>query len=220
MTIHRLTLTARAVAVTALLLPAAAACGAQETVDDAASPTLAATQTADVPEESPRSSPPAASQGPAAFDPEAIPVSEAPLGDFPYLEIPEGFENPNTEIPVVSSDSVPFWTGEDLEWVEGKIYQSPIYEEEGGTFSRPELLAAVESAVSGLGGVQITDSQIPGAVIDTIPRDISVDYVDGYGDVYNDPVQTYVIRRADRLIWVHLCASSAGGSWMIAESMA
>lgn len=219
--IHRLTRIARAVAVTALLLPAAVACGAGDTADDTAVPPASTVpRAADAPGETAENpSPPAESESAAAFDPEALPVSDVPLGDFPYLSIPEGFENTNTEIPIAPFGRVPFWTGDHLEWVEGKVYQSPIYEEAGGTFFRQHLLAEVDAAVTGLGGVLVTDSEIPSAVTDTIPGDIRVEYVDGFGDIYNDPVQTYVIRRADRLIWIHLCANSAGGSWMIAESM-
>ncbi|MEU9707853.1 hypothetical protein AB0E21_04440 [Streptomyces sp. NPDC047967] len=221
MTTHRFALTARAVAAAALLLPAAVACGGQDTADDApASAAPAVSQSADVPRESPGTSPTGASPSPAAFDPEAIPVSEVPWGEFPHLALPEGFENPEAEIPVVPSDSVPFWTGDRLEWVVGKVHQSPIYARDGRTFSRSELVAAVESAVTELGGLRVTDSRIPGAVIDTIPHDVSVDYVDGLGDIHNNPVQTYVVRGTDRLLWVHVCANSAGGSWMIAESMA
>ncbi|WP_306369009.1 hypothetical protein [Nocardiopsis sp. CC223A] len=226
MTLHRLTLTVRAAAVAALLLPAAVACGTGDAADDTAASAPAASSPPGVardtgtPEEIAESSPPAAPEGMSAFDPEAIPVSDVPLGEFPYLEIPEGFENTNTEIPISVSDSVPFWTGDDLEWVEGKVYQSPIFGEGSGEFSRPNLLVAVESAVDELGGVLVADSPIPGTLVETIPDDLRVDYVDGFGDIYNDPVQTYVIRRADSMIWIHLCSNSAGAGWMIAESAA
>lgn len=225
--IHRLALTARAVAVVALLLPAAAACGTGDPADDVAASSAPAASSppsvardAESPEADTGSPSPAAAESPAAFDPEALPVSDAPLGEFPYLAIPEGFENTNTEIPVSVSDSVPFWTGDHLEWVEGRVYQSPIFGEGSGEFSRPNLLAAVGAAVDELGGVLIADSQIPSALVETIPDDLAVDYVDGFGDIYNDPVQTYVIRRADGMIWIHLCSNSAGAGWMIAESAA
>ncbi|WP_327373102.1 hypothetical protein OG393_03695 [Streptomyces sp. NBC_01216] len=219
MTIERFTRTARTVAVITLLLPLGAACGGGDTADHAsASPTSTAARSSALSEEDPGSPSPDASAGTSAFDPAAVPLSEAPLGDFPYLTIPEGFENPNAPIPVVPHGRVPFWTGDRLEWVEGRVHQSPVYARNGREFSGPELTAAVGSAVTALGGVRVTDSPMPGEIRDSIPREVRVDYAEGFGDMYNNPVSTYVIRRADRLIWIHLCADSAGASWLIAES--
>ncbi|MFE0700753.1 hypothetical protein [Streptomyces sp. NPDC058872] len=225
MTVHRLTRATRALAVTALLLPAAVACGGTDGADASAapSPTTASAAPADgrdtnPPEESPGSSAPTATEGATPFDPESVPVSDAPLGDFPYFSIPEGFENSETPSPVVPRGRVPFWTGDGLEWVEGKIYRSSIQAQGGKEFSAPELRAAVASAVTGSGGVRLTDSRIPADVTESIPRDVRVEYVDGFGDIYNNPVSTYVIRRSDRLIWIHLCSDSAGAGWLVAET--
>ncbi|MFE0643501.1 hypothetical protein ACFW2Y_18095 [Streptomyces sp. NPDC058877] len=225
MTFHRLTRATRALAVTALLVPAAVACGGTDGADAPAAPSATTAPAApadgrgtDPPQESTTPSAPTATESSTPFDPESVPVSDAPLGDFPYFSVPEGFENSETPSPIVPSGRVPFWTGDGLEWVEGKVYRSSIQAAGGKEFSAPELLAAVESAVTGSGGVRLTDSRIPADVTDSIPRDVRVEYVDGFGDIYNNPVRTYVIRRPDRLIWIHLCSDSAGAGWLMAET--
>ncbi|WP_395293550.1 hypothetical protein ACF9IK_08030 [Kitasatospora hibisci] len=145
-------------------------------------------------------------------------MSEAPLGDFPYLRIPAGFRDPNPAIPVAPAGRVPFWTGDRLQWVEGKVYQATVHADSGREFSAAELAGAVEKAVAELGGVPVTHSPIPGDVASSIDEDTSVKFVAGLGDIYNSPAHTYVVRRVDRLIWIHLCADSASAGWMIAES--
>jgi outer membrane protein OmpA-like peptidoglycan-associated protein len=42
--------------------------------------------------------------------------------------------------------------------------------------------------------------------------------VGGIGDIYNEPADTYVIHRADRNIWIHVCSGGAGGGLLIAET--
>ncbi|NNH73108.1 hypothetical protein HLB23_25145 [Nocardia uniformis] len=151
------------------------------------------------------------------FDPESVPLSEVALGTFPYFAIPAGFENPNKEEPIADRDRVPMWTGDRIEWVIGKVYQSIIHAEEDRAFSKFALLEAIEKAVTDVGGVQVTESKFPSAVADTIDRDIRVAYSSGLGNIYGGTVTTYLVRQSDRRIWVHLSADSAGGSWMIAE---
>ena len=40
----------------------------------------------------------------------------------------------------------------------------------------------------------------------------------GIGDIYNGPSQTWVIRQADRTVWVHLYVGSAQGSMAVVEA--
>src|SRR3546814_4361393 len=43
-------------------------------------------------------------------------------------------------------------------------------------------------------------------------------HIDGLGDIYNEAATVYVIRRADRNIWVHFVTNSAMGNWIIMET--
>src|SRR3546814_14327503 len=55
-----------------------------------------------------------------AFDIEAVPVSDAALGEFPYFSLPAGYEPMNRPVQMDYA-RFPFWTGEGFEWVEGQI---------------------------------------------------------------------------------------------------
>jgi hypothetical protein len=157
-------------------------------------------------------------QAPAVFDPASVPVSDAPPGEFPYLAIPEGYENPNRAKPILADAHAPFWTGDQLLWVEGTVYQSLIHSVRGREFSRMELQGFIEDTVTELGGVRVTDSQIPTDVVYAIDEEITSEYNAGLGDVYNDRVKTYVIRTAASTIWIHFSSSSASAGWIIAET--
>lgn len=154
------------------------------------------------------------------FDIESVPVSDASLGDFPYFSLPAGYENPNNPEPIADMDRVPFWTGDRLEWVEGRAFQSLIYPVKDKAFSPFEVKRNIEQLITSVGGVKVTDSRIPQSVLDTLEDSYTVRYSAGHADIYNNPVQTYLVRRADREIWIHLCVDSASGGWIIAETQA
>src|SRR3546814_20527150 len=54
-----------------------------------------------------------------AFDIEAIKVSDAALGEFPYFSLPAGYEPMNRPVQMDYA-RFPFWTGQAFEWVEGR----------------------------------------------------------------------------------------------------
>ena len=45
-----------------------------------------------------------------------------------------------------------------------------------------------------------------------------MNYVAGFGDIYNQAVVTYVVKTSEQVLWIHLCATSASASWMIVEA--
>ncbi len=152
-----------------------------------------------------------------AFDATSLPVSDAPLGEFPYLGLPDGYQarNPTTG----KFERVPFWTGDRLQWIEGRVYGSGIAPAQGHEYSQLELARNVQALVEQLGGRHVGSGRIAQqAIAEILKSPIAVDHVDGLGDIYNEAVDTYVIRRADRDIWIQLTRSGHAGGWLIAES--
>ncbi|MGH8075667.1 MAG: OmpA family protein [Lysobacter sp.] len=153
---------------------------------------------------------------PTGFDIESAPVSQATLGDFPYFTLPAGYENPNNPIPVRDFDRVAVWTGDRLEWVEGRIFESFVHAADGKGWSRLEVIRNLDHQVKQAGGVKVTDSEPPQEIIDT--WDEEQPYSEGRGDIYNGKVNTWLVRRSDRNIWLHFTGDTASGSWMVIES--
>ncbi|SJZ96540.1 OmpA family protein [Novilysobacter spongiicola] len=163
----------------------------------------------------------AAAAGPAApegFEVGAVPVSEVALGDFPYFTLPAGYGNPNKPIPVREFDRVAVWTGDRLEWVEGRIFESFVHAEPGKGWSLLEVIRNLDHQVSEAGGVKVTESKPPNEVVEAWGEEQA--YSPGRGDIYNEKVLTWLVRRADRNIWLHFVGNTASGSWMVVESEA
>lgn len=154
------------------------------------------------------------------FDAASLEVSNVPLGAFPYIALPDGYVIA-TAPDVSDFDQVPFWTGDRLAVVEGKVWSAHIDAAQGKAFSDLELQRNLESVVSSLGGSKIFDGRIPedaGQKIKEWPRDFALKYNSGLGDIWNNAAQVFVIHRADRDIWIHLCSYAFGGGLLIAET--
>ncbi|WP_340649766.1 OmpA family protein [Pseudoxanthomonas winnipegensis] len=197
---------------------ALAACKPQPqppSAQDAAAP--AASALADSAPAAAKDTAPAAAKG---FDPASLPVSSVALGDFPYLKLPDGYV-PTNKAELAEFDQVPLWTGDRLEPVEGRIWWTNVSAAQGKTFSQLELTRNIEAAVAAMGGRKIFDGQIPAEARDQLKSwrgDPTTRFVDGLGDFYNNPVQVFVVHRADRDIWIHLCSYQFGAGLLIAET--
>lgn len=154
--------------------------------------------------------------GPTGFELGSVPVSDRVLGAFPFIALPDGYEAINEQ--TLNLARVPFWTGDRLEEVEGKAYLATLQAREDHAYSDLELERNIQHVIEQAGGVRITDSAIAPDILQAVPRDVRKNLVDGWGDVYNNPVQTYVIRTAERTVWLHLCADSAGAGLIIVEA--
>ena len=160
---------------------------------------------------------PAADASAPTFDIEAIEVSDAALGEFPYFSLPAGYEPMNKPVQMDYA-RFPFWTGHAFEWVEGRSYETAIGAVDGKTWSEFELRKNLESLLESVGAVKVTSSKIPREWRDKLEDDTTQGHIEGLGDIYNEAATVYVIRRADRNIWVHFVTNSAMGNWLIMES--
>ncbi|ROM85087.1 flagellar motor protein MotB [Pseudomonas brassicacearum] len=155
-----------------------------------------------------------------AFDVAALPLSKAPLGAFPYIALPSGYVTGSTP-DIADFDQVPFWSGQRLEPVEGRVWSAHISAAQDKAFSDLELARNIESVVSSLDGKKIFDGPLPeaaGQAIKEWPRDFALKYNSGLGDVWNNPVQVFVVHRADRDIWIQLCSYAYGAGLLIVET--
>jgi hypothetical protein len=190
----------------------------------AADPTEAAEATANAPVTTQAPAAPAPATEPAAaatpkFDIASVPMSDKPLGAFPYFSLPQGYE-PQNKPKSMDFTRYPFWTGDRMEWAEGKSYESGIVASDGKTYSQYELRKNLEALVTAAGGVKVTESRIPKDLLNGLDDEVKLGHNEGLGDPWNQPVQVYLIRRADRNIWVQYCATTSSAAWLILETAA
>jgi len=202
----------------ALVLSACGGTSAPEHVETQA-PAAAATP----PVEETDSASVAAAAEDAAFTLDSVPVSEVALGEFPYLRLPDGYVY--TDRADSDYDRVAFWTGDRLEWVEGRVFGARVLGDgdQGKTFVLLEYQRNMQAAIQQAGGQRIVEGQWPRELRDELAKadpDLGVRYNGGLGDIWNRPVETFVIRRADRAIWIQVTGYQHGGSLLVAETAA
>src|SRR3546814_4191163 len=121
--------------------------------------------------------------------------------------------------PVQMDDArFPFGTGQAFEWVEGRSCEAAIAAADGKTWSEFELRKNLEALLESVGAVKVTSSKIPAEWIDKLEDDTTPGHIEGIGDISNEAATVYVIRRADRNIWVHFVTNRAMSHWNILET--
>lgn len=153
------------------------------------------------------------------FEIDSVPISDAALGAFPYFALPTELE-PGEE-QTFEFDHFPFWVGDRMVWVEGRIYSTGFTGADDQEFSPLAVRRNIESMIEAAGGRKVAEGRIPAAMTEEYEKDdVAIRYVNGKSDVYNEPASTYLVRRADRDIWVHLSTNNIFGGWVIAETQA
>lgn len=151
----------------------------------------------------------------SGFDINSVPVSSIALGDFPYLNLPSGY----TSTRDFNKDFArfPFWVNSEARWIEGKFHGSTFYPERGREFSQHEVQRNFDALITQMGGRKLSEGTVPKQQIDAWGDEITQGFINGLGNVWGDPVQIYLIRRADGNIWVHLVLGSASGAYTIGQ---
>lgn len=166
----------------------------------------------------------AAAPAAAAFDIGAIPVSDKPLPAWPYVALPAGYEfDYADDLPSRSKDlaRVPVWTGGQLLWVEGRVFSDEIDNSDGKTYSRFEVRKNVQQAVEAMGGVRLAERSFDEATYKANEKAMD-DFRQEFSRMqnaywYDADADTYVIRRADKAIWVVFQSGNDQGALMVAE---
>lgn len=156
----------------------------------------------------------------AGFDIASIPVSDAPLGDFPYFGLPDGYTNERRDSFTKDFARFPFWVKGAPVWVEGKFYGSAFVPVRGKEMSEFEIKKNFESMITQLGGVKLSEEKIPYDTVKSWGDEITMGFLAGLGDVYNVPATTFVVRRDSGNIWVHLVTNSAQGWYIVGQEKA
>jgi hypothetical protein len=182
-----------------------AACGSKKTQEETTTTTTAPATTPPTETAAPVEAPATATAAPAAtFDLNAVPVSTATLGAFPYLSGMKGYK---INVP---SDSVDFdfersyvFDGKNLIPVEGHVLRReyvPINSDKKA--SELMMQRTYADLVKSLGGVLVFSGPVPEDALKKVGED---EYHKHDGRVYShEAMDTYVIRQKDKQIWVQV----------------
>lgn len=149
------------------------------------------------------------------FDITRLPVSNAPLGDFPYIGLPRGYSAAGRSSFDKDFARFPFWVKGEPVWVEGRFYGADFSPMGDKSMSEYEVKKNFDGLVAQLGGIKVSEEKIPSAVVDGWGQEITQGFNGGLGDVWSSPTTTYLIRRADGNVWVHLVTNTAQGWYIV-----
>jgi len=151
---------------------------------------------------------PAADAAAPAFDIESVAVSDAPLGEFPYFSIPDGYREDSLDTRHLDFAEAAFWTGDRIEVVEGRVYATGIRvkRDSGKQFSSLEVLRDLEQLITSAGGVEIAAGEVPKPAREDAAIESIRSQYDTESTCYaHHPVQVFVLRHAKGDIWVRTC---------------
>lgn len=202
----------------AILLALAACKPNRESAKPAAQPPATETPQAATPEAAGAADAKAGAEPSAgkAFNIDSVPVSQVALGEFPYIALPAGYSSRSYSTATKDFARFPFWAKGEAHWVEGKMYLATFGAESGKSMSKYEVRKNFDDLVQQMGGKQISEEKIPNDTIKSWGDEFTQEFNRGLGDVYNGPATTYLVRRDDGNIWIHL-AISGTGSYVVAK---
>ena len=149
---------------------------------------------------------------------ERLAVTTGPLRPFPFVEWPAEFTPQNTPVEQEVGHFL-FWDGSGLQDVEGRTFLvTLIHSGSSGEFNAYLMRKTVHAQLAEAGAVRIAAGKIPRPVIEAIPEVDRQSLLPGLGDVWNDPVETWVIKRPHHLIWLHYTENSAEASLAVVAS--
>lgn len=157
--------------------------------------------------------------GPEEFSIASVPVSDAPLGSFPYFASPPGYHTTEKLSSTTERAVFPFWIGDRYIAVEGRVYQANIRVDAGRTFSVREVQAYFEEAMERAGAQRLHSGVVPREKSAAV---LTKDFTSAFSNGLcwpTEPSSTYVVRRSSHAVWVHACTyGEIGAAWVIAET--
>lgn len=154
-----------------------------------------------------------------AFDLNAIPLSKIQLdsANFPYIKLPEGLvADVAAKLPELTK--FPFFAQGSTQWVEGAKFAAQAFgAAEGKTFAAADVQKHFADEIQKLGGVQVSADAIPADVLATWEKEgVAKEFLDKF-KAEGAQAFTYVVRNADRNVWVNLLTNAQGGQYVVAE---
>lgn len=143
---------------------------------------------------------------PQSLDINSIQISTADIGDFPFFTAPAGsayINNPKVKAFDALLITMPDGT---LQSKEGKVFKSFIHPSKASEneITNLYLNKSYEDAILKAGGIKLFDGKLSPEQIKIYDEKARYKGEDGSMDIYNNPIKSYIIRRADGDIYIQL----------------
>ncbi|MFV0538654.1 MAG: OmpA family protein [Dysgonomonas sp.] len=140
----------------------------------------------------------------STFDVNSIPVSNANIGDFPYLSAPEGYKYSSDEQNRKYEEKYFFYNDSLMMTVGGKYYHTRIVPNDGEEFTETYVVKNYQQAISKLGGVEVYSGGMVDKASDLLRKN-NMTYAKDLYDPYAYNYKQFVLRTSSGNVWIELC---------------
>lgn len=147
--------------------------------------------------------------------------TDTELGNFPYLNLPNGYQLLNKSARQIPSDYLFFpFKAQEFTLLEGSVWMAYITldKDKINEWSLIDFYSKMEQQILGLGGKKIFDGKVTTESLNNIKDEASYFGEEGSIDYWNNKVKTYIIRpSAAPPIFIQISGYSAGGAIQILQ---
>ena len=136
-------------------------------------------------------------------------------GEFPWLSPPAGYGGATKQRDF---DMYPFWTGSEIEEVEGRAWIARVNGERGA-HSMYEVRRNLQAMMDEAGGTLVFEGRIPKQAAERYDAGLRRPFADGTGYSWHGyDSMVYRVDRADgRQVWVHARLEYTSAGWVVVE---
>lgn len=142
----------------------------------------------------------------AQFDIEKVPVNNAVLPPFPYLEYPPGLDSSMAFTDKANFDSLYVVTGKQFRKVEGRVESHKFYLSDAN-MGEAEARRNYEKLIAQMGGVKVNDAT-PSELAPASSEEPAVNDQKTRSD-WTMTYDAYLVRKPDQLVWIVLMSSNS-----------
>jgi len=157
-----------------------------------------------------------------AFDISGVAVTDKPLAALPFLTLPLGYEPLNTP-HVRAWARFPVRLGDGVHWVEGPSWSAQIATQgsSGKEFSAQELRHSLDSQLVAAGASKVFDGPERRDIYygPQLEDEIGGGFIDAVNNSSDAPTSVYVIRQAQRNVWVQLSLDDMHAGLVVLEEV-
>lgn len=154
------------------------------------------------------------------FDINGVPLSQAALGVMPFFGLPQGYAPQNRPHPRAWA-RFPFRLGDGIHWVEGPSWSAQITAGGDKDFSALELQRNLENLIDAAGGRKVFEGPLHRDIYygPQLEDEIGGGFIDAVNMGQDAPTAVYVVRQAQRNIWVQLSMDSNAAGIAVLEEV-
>lgn len=156
------------------------------------------------------------------FDITSVPASTQALGALPFFGLPAGYE-PINKAHLREWARFPVRLDGGIHWVEGRSWSAQIgtSSSSGKTFSGLELQRNLDNLITAAGGRKVFEGPLQRAIYygPQLEDEIGGGFIEVVNREQDAPTTVYVIRQAERTIWLQLSTDSSSAGLLVMETI-